>query len=65
MTVALALCNKNTPGLAGLFSVATRARLVTQWPHAGMVVNGVLTQAQQALIASLEAKARVPEAQPA
>lgn len=48
MTVALALCNQNAPGLPGLFSLATRARLVTQWPHAGMVVNGVLTQAQQA-----------------
>ena len=42
MTVALALCNQNAPGLPGLFSLATRARLVTQWPHAGMVVNGVL-----------------------
>ena len=65
MTVALALHIANAPGMAGLFSLATRARLVTNWPHAGMVVNGVLMQAQQALIASLEAKARVPEAKPA
>ncbi len=42
MTVALALYNKNAPGLAGLFSIATRARLVTHWPHAGVVVDGVL-----------------------
>lgn len=48
MTVALALCNQNAPGLPGLFSLATRARLVTQWPHAGMVVNGVLLHANLA-----------------
>ena len=48
MTVALALCNQNAPGLPGLFSLATRARLVTQWPHAGMVVNGVLMHANLA-----------------
>lgn len=45
MTVALALSNKNTPGIAGLFSLATRARLVTQWPHAGIVLNGTLLHA--------------------
>jgi len=45
MTVALALHNANAPGMAGLFSMATRARLVTNWPHAGMVVDGVLMHA--------------------
>ncbi|MCW5648343.1 MAG: hypothetical protein KIS62_01220 [Ramlibacter sp.] len=45
MTAALVLRNTDSPGLAGAFSLATRARLVTGWPHAGMVVDGTLMHA--------------------
>lgn len=40
---ALALCREDAPGLPGLFSKATRARLLTQWPHAGIVIDGTMT----------------------
>lgn len=45
MIAALALRRTDPPGLPGLFAKATRARLLTQWPHAGMVIDGILTHA--------------------
>lgn len=45
MSACLALRRTDPPGLPRLFSLATRARLVTQWPHAGMVVDNELMHA--------------------
>ena len=45
MSAFLALRRSDPPGLPALFSKATRARLVTAWPHAGIVVDGELMHA--------------------
>ena len=45
MSVFLALRRSDPPGLPALFSKATRARLVTAWPHAGIVADGELMHA--------------------
>jgi hypothetical protein len=46
MTAYLALRHTSPPGLIqGLFSQLTKTRLVTQYPHAGIVIDGVLYEA--------------------
>ncbi len=45
MAVHLAFRRTDPPGLARLFALATRARLLTQWPHAGIVMGGELLHA--------------------
>jgi hypothetical protein len=46
MTAYLALRHTSPPGiLQTLFANATKARLVTQYPHGGIVIDGVLYEA--------------------
>jgi hypothetical protein len=46
MTAYLALRHTSPPGvLQNLFANLTRARLVTQYPHAGIMIDGVLYEA--------------------
>lgn len=46
MTAYLALRHTSPPGFfQGVFANVTKARLVTQYPHAGIVVDGVLYEA--------------------
>jgi len=40
--VFLALRKTDAPGIAKLFSKFTRLRLITQYPHAGIMINGTL-----------------------
>jgi hypothetical protein len=40
--IYLALRHTDTPGVLGLFSKYTRWRLHTRYPHAGIVIDGVL-----------------------
>jgi hypothetical protein len=40
--IYLALRHTDTPGMLGLFSKYTRWRLHTRYPHAGIVIDGVL-----------------------
>ena len=42
MTVYLALRRTDSPGLAGLFSMYTRWRLHTRYPHAGIAVGDLM-----------------------
>ncbi len=43
--IHLALRRTDPKGLPKLFALATRARLLTQWPHAGIVVGNELMHA--------------------
>ena len=46
MTAYLALRHTSPPGvLQSLFARLTKARLVTQYPHAGIMIDGVLYEA--------------------